>query len=255
MGIDLAKVEQKAPELLSLAKHANEALNLRKLNGQKAKVALVLDYSGSMSGQYRTGAMQRLAEKILALGTQLDDDGAIDLFVFDSQAAHLGEVTLDNFRGSIDRLTSGRRMGTTNYAAAFDAVVKHYGFNPQKTASGSGGFFRKKTPDLFAPLTTPAGEPVFALFLTDGVPDNPTAAVEAITRASYAPVFWQFLSIGRQSISFLERLDDLDGRYIDNADYKPVGDVDQLTDTKLFDLILDEYPGWVAEERNRGQIR
>lgn len=255
MGITLDKIEQKAPELLSLAKNANEALSLRKLAGQKAKVALVLDFSGSMAGQYRSGAMQRLAEKILALGTQLDDDGAIDLFVFDSGAAHLGEVTIDNYRGSIDRLTKGRRMGTTSYTAAFDEVVKYYGFAPRRSSGGLGGMFRKKTPALYEELTTPANEPVFALFLTDGSPDNKASAVEAITRASYAPIFWQFLSIGRESMPFLEKLDDLDGRYIDNADYKPVGDVDKLTDVKLFDLILDEYPGWVTEERNRGQIR
>lgn len=253
MSISLSKIEQEAPALLSLAKQANEALSLRKLDAQRSKVALVLDYSGSMSGQYRSGAMQRLAERILALGTQMDDDGSIELFLFDSGASYAGDISVTDYQGSIDRLTRGRRMGTTNYAAAFDEVVKYYGFSPAKTG-GLGGLFRKSA-DTFAPLSSPANEPVFAVFLTDGSPDNKTAAVQAITRASYAPIFWQFLSIGSESMPFLEKLDDLDGRYIDNADYKPVGDVDRLSDTQLYNLLLDEYPGWVAEERRRGQIR
>lgn len=252
-GLSLDKVQAEAPELLSLAKHANEALQVRQLNGQKAKVALVLDFSGSMRNEYSNGSMQRLAEKVLALGTQLDDDGAIDLFVFDTTAKYLGEVTLKDYKGSIDRLTRGRHMGTTAYDKAFDLVVDHYGFAPAKK-SGLGGLFRKNT-QAFEPLRTPANEPVFVVFLTDGAPDNKPAAVEAITRASYAPIFWQFLSIGRESIPFLEKLDDLDGRYIDNADYKPVGNVDKLTDVQLFEKLLDEYPGWVKEEKTRGQIR
>jgi hypothetical protein len=246
----LTKIEQKAPELLPLAKHAQVALGASALNGQKSKLALCLDYSGSMANEYRSGAMQRLSEKVLALGTQLDDDGVIDLFVFDHDAAYLGEVSIDNFQGSVDRLTKGRSMSTTNYAAAFKLIEKHYGFGG--STGGFGGLFGKKSGR--AALKSPAKDPVLVVFLTDGVPNNQQDAVRAITDASYAPIFWQFLSIGRDSIPFLEKLDDLDGRYIDNADYKPVGNVDKLTGEQLIELILDEYPAWVLEERRRGQI-
>lgn len=258
MSLSLEKVAQEAPALLSLAKHAQEAIAKRNFTGQTAKGALVLDFSGSMSGQYRNGSVQRLAEKALAFATQFDDDGAIDIFVFDSSAKYLGKLGLADYQGGIDRLTRGRRMGTTDYAGAFRAVADHYGYGNITAPAGEkrGLFgFGKKTVDTVSPLTAPASEPVYALFLTDGVPDNPAAAVKAITDVSYAPIFWQFLSIGRESIPFLEKLDDLDGRYIDNADYKPVGDVDRLSDEQLFELMLDEYPGWVAEERRRGQIR
>src|SRR6478735_577726 len=130
MGLSLDKIEQKAPGLLSLAKTAVDHIDKSGLNGQVAKVALVLDYSGSMGSSYRSGAMQRLAEKVLALGTQFDDDGAIDFFVFDSSAAHLGEISIDDFAGSVDRLTNGRSMGSTNYADAFLTIRDHFGFAP-----------------------------------------------------------------------------------------------------------------------------
>lgn len=257
MGISLVKIEQEAPELLSLAKKADSAVSLHRLRGQKSKLALALDFSGSMRRDYSNGSMQRLAEKVLALATQLDDDGAIDLFIFDTQAEYLGEVTLKNFRSIIEKLTSGRRMGRTNYADLFRKLVDFYKLTPQKATNKSGGFgsfFKKSATSEYAPLTSPANEPVLVIFLTDGAPDSKAEAVAELTKASYAPIFWQFLSIGKENIPFLQKLDDLDERYIDNADYKPVGNVDTLSDEELFNMILDEYPSWIVEQRKRGQI-
>lgn len=250
-GLSLDKIEQKAPALLSLAKTANQTLDKSGLNGTVAKVALVADFSGSMANDYHNGSMQRLAEKVLALGTQLDDDGAIDFFVFDSSAAYLGEITLDDYKGSVDRLTRGRRMGTTDYAAAFLKVRDHFGFS--STIEKKGLFGRTKV--VPNPASGPADAPVYALFLTDGAPDNPSAAVRALTEVSTAPIFWKFLSIGRQNIPFLQKLDDLSDRFVDNADYKPVGNVDKVSEKELFEMLLDEYPSWLQEVRAKGLIK
>lgn len=253
MGLSLDKIEQKAPGLLNLAKTAVSQIDKSGLNGQVAKVALVLDYSGSMSQQYSSGAMQRLAEKVLALGTQFDDDGAIDFFVFDRSAAHLGEITIDNYKGSVDRLTKSRRMATTNYAAAFLAVRNHFGFAPPAPAKkGLFGGFKKAQP---AENVGPANEPVYALFLTDGSPDSKADAIAALTEVSTAPIFWKFLSIGSESMPFLQKLDDLKERFVDNADYQPVGNVDNISDTELFSKLLVEYPEWVKEVRAKGLIK
>lgn len=248
MAISLTKIEQEAPELLSLAKTASSAVAKHRMAGQKSKVALILDYSGSMRNDYANGSMQRLAEKVLALGTQLDDDGAIDLFLFDTESAYMGEVTLSNFRDFIAQATRNRHMGLTYYAKAFRVLMEHYGLTPvpQKTSM----FGKKK----FVPLAQPVSEPILAIFLTDGAPSDRADAIETITQASYAPIFWQFLSIGKENIQFLQKLDDLDGRFVDNADYKPVGNVDKLGDEELYSMLLDEYPDWVADQRSRRQI-
>jgi hypothetical protein len=249
--ITLEKVAEKAPELLSLSKNAAGVLQKKNLTGLTSRVAVVFDFSGSMRNEYNSGNVQKLAEKALAFATQIDDDGEIDVFIFHSGAEYLGSVNLENFRGIIAKWTSNRRMGTTNYTDAFKSVVAHYGF--KDTVAGKvGGLFSKKV----APAASNAAPvvPVFALFLTDGAPDNRTTAVKALTDASVHPIFWQFLSIGRESIPFLEKLDDLDGRYVDNADYKPVGDVSALNSTELYELLLDEYPGWLTIMRQRGHI-
>ncbi|GAA2134414.1 VWA domain-containing protein [Arthrobacter humicola] len=265
MALSLEKISEQAPGLLSLAKTASHAVDLSGLNGQKAKVAVALDFSGSMSRAYKSGSMQRLVEKALALATQFDDDGNIDFFIFDSKAAYLGEISIDDFAGSVDRLTNGRRMGSTNYADAFLTIRDHFGFAPPAPqappAPPKRGFFGlgKAQPAPIAPATpaptTPADIPVYVLFLTDGAPDNQSKAVQALTEVSTAPIFWKFLSIGKQSMVFLEKLDTLTERFVDNANYEPIGDVDAISDAVLFEKMLREFPDWLKEARTKDLIQ
>lgn len=250
MAINLEKLEQQAPELLSLAKKTKVELEKRNLNGLTSRVAFIADFSGSMLNEYRSGRVQEITTRLLSVASQLDDDGAIDLYFFASNAWYAGEVTLENFRNAISHYTSGKHMGTTNYADAFHLVVENSGFS--EVYGTTGGFFKKAKPA--APLRKPVNEPVLAIFLTDGAPDSKRLAIEEITKASFAPVFWQFISIGSENIPFLQRLDDLDNRYIDNADYKPLSNLTQLTDNALLNLLLDEYPEWVQEMKRRGHI-
>jgi hypothetical protein len=261
MAISFQKIEEKAPQLVQLAKLSRVELSKKELDGQRAKVVLVLDNSGSMGQTYKSGAMQRLAEKVLAVATGLDDDGNIDFFVFDTSAAYLGEISLDDYVGSIDRLRGNRHMGTTDYAGAFYAVRDHFGFAPPVAAAPPakkgffGGLKKELTPTVAPAQQGPADVPVFAVFLTDGGPNSKAQAVKALTEVSTAPIFWKFLSIGREDMAFLQKLDDLTDRFVDNADYKHLGNVDDLTDKDLFKALLDEYPEWVKEVRAKGLIR
>lgn len=252
MGISLDKIEAQAPSLISLVKQAVETIDKSKLNGQTAKVVLALDYSGSMHREYSNGSMQRLTEKVLALATQFDDDGNIDFFVFDSNAAYLGDIGISDFEGSVDRLTKHRQMGSTNYADLILKVRDHFGFG--KPAPAKKGLFGKLK--KVEPVTTgPADEPVYVLFLTDGAPNSQSEAIAAITEVSTAPIFWKFLSIGREEIEFLQTIDDLPGRFMDNADYKHVKNVDTISNETLFEYLLDEFPEWISEAHLKGLIK
>lgn len=283
MAISFNKIKEDAPELLSLAKLSRVEISKKELDGHRAKVVLVMDFSISMdnTGQYKSGKMQRLAEKVLAVATGFDDDGDIDFFVFDTEAAYLGAIALNDYKGAVDRLTKGRRKGSTNYAAAFRAVRDHFGFPvpqvvvapqaaPVASAPQAKGFLGglKKaissaveagttataTPTYVPATNSPAEIPVFAVFLTDGGPNSRPEAVQALTEVSTAPIFWKFLSIGPENMAFLQKLDDLTERFIDNADYQPIGDVDSISDKELFDLLLVEYPTYLKEARAKGLI-
>ncbi len=67
-------------------------------------------------------------------------------------------------------------------------------------------------------------------------------------------MFWKFLSIGSEEIAFLQKLDDLTGRRVDNADYQAVADLALVKDQTLFDLLLVEYADWLATVRAAGML-
>lgn len=167
MGISLEKLQQQAPNLVNLRQSVDSALhNHTGLVNHVAKVALALDYSGSMSSLYENGAIQALAEKVLALGTAFDDDGEIDVFIFESNAYYVGSLSIANYREGVKRLLANYRMGSTNYAAVIELIRKHYRSGPAK--AGLFGRWLGKSHER--------AYPSYVMFITDGEPDSHSAA-------------------------------------------------------------------------------
>lgn len=229
MSITLTKVEQQAPGLVSLAKTAAVSLEKQGLAGQRAAVQLVLDHSGSMQPFYRDGSVQRLAEQALGLSVNVDDDGAVPLIFFGSQAEQHDDVRLDNYAGLIDRAHQRIRWGSTNYVAAMNAAVSEY------EASG-------------------ATDPALVIFQTDGEPDDRAGAERALRRASSLPIFWAFVGFGGR-VEFLEELDDLTGRVVDNACFFHARDPHAVSDAELYDGIVGEFAQWLTAARAAGILR
>lgn len=239
MAVNMEKIEREAPGLVSLAKKSQFAINKHGLEGEVAKVALCLDYSGSMGGLYSRGTIQKAAERILAVATQFDDDGDIDVFTFDSSARGLGTLSISDYKGGIDRLTKGRRMGSTNYADAIRCVTKSYGYGGKMKRFGKRG--------------GDTSVPVFVVFITDGEPDSRPDAEAAIREASQYPVFFQTVGIG-YSFPFLEKLDGLSGRKVDNVGHFATPDIDSLSDVQLLDGLLNEFPSYLTAARAAGVL-
>ena len=241
--VDLEKkLATQAPRMLSLVKTAGVSLEKKGLGEHTARVALVLDISGSMAGLYRSGAVQRLAERVLALGMRFDDDGEVDVFLFGKKVHHpTPGLRLEGHQQYIAELIQRHRLEfDTRYGAAMSAVREHY--------FGSSGRRGSPVSDRL---------PVYVMFLTDGAPSDKKVAIEQIASASYEPIFWQFMGIGsRREFAFLEKLDDLDGRYTDNADFFAVAPRDLegpggISDDQMFDRLMNEYPGWLERARER----
>jgi stress response protein SCP2 len=239
--VDLEKkLVTQAPQMLSLVKTAGVSLQKKGLGEHTARVALVLDISGSMSGLYRSGAVQRLAERVLALGLRFDDDGEVDVFLFGKKVHQPRPgLRLEGHQQYIAELTQRYKLEyDTRYGAAMAAVREHY--------FGSGGGRGTPVSDRL---------PVYVMFMTDGAPSDKKAATEQIRSASYEPIFWQFMGIGSpREFSFLQKLDDLGGRYTDNADFFAVAERDlvgsgSVSDDDLFDRLMNEYPDWLRRAR------
>jgi hypothetical protein len=63
-----------------------------------------------------------------------------------------------------------------------------------------------------------------------------------------------FARLVQSDFTFLENLDNLPGRYIDNANFFAVTDPANIPDEHLFELMMAEYPGWLQLAQRAGLL-
>lgn len=233
------ELSRQAPKLVSLAKSAGVALERRGLGEHRAKVCLVLDVSGSMNGLYKRGVVQQIADRLLALACWLDDDRSVDVFLFDNRAIDAGPITLENFEGQIAALVTKHKLGGgTAYSPVMNLVRLFYGYGGERQGPA------------------PAAElPVYVMFVTDGGCTDRPATEPTVRTAAFEPIFWQFVGVGGGRFEFLEKLDDLKGRFVDNADFGEIKDPSKLSDEEMYERLMKEYPDWVGKARDQGLLR
>ena len=203
------RIEQEAPQLVNLVKKAQISLEKSGLGEHRAKVCLCLDISASMSDLYSKGQIQTFIERILALACRFDDDGEVDVFLFGQKSHHAPTIDLQNYQQYIRTLIKQYPLeGGTHYSPVMKMIRHHYLYDDS---------------DLKSPARTSAELPVYVMFVTDGATSNRKAAENQILYASFQPIFWQFMGIGRSgAFEFLEKLDDLTYWFFKNG-MKKVG--------------------------------
>lgn len=237
-AISLTKVRETAPDLVGLYRSAGISLEKHGLRGRRAAVYLVLDYSGSMKPYYKDGSVQALADRVLGLSANLDDDGTVPVVFFSTDIDAVTDIALDHHHGRIDEIVAGLgHMGKTSYHLAMDAVIDHY-------------------------LDSGSTAPALVVFQTDGGPINKLAAERYVCKAAQLPLFWQFVGFGNTRSSqfdFLRKLDELAvpaKRPVDNAGYFHAGlDPREVPDSELYDRLVAEFPLWLAAAEAQGIIR
>lgn len=222
----------KAPKLVNLAKKATISLEKRQLQNLTAKVALVLDASGSMNGQYNRGAVQEVVDRILPLGVSFDDNQMVDCWAFGAKPCSLGEIGLHNYENFVTTADGGWKkwkVGSriNNEADMIDMVTKFYqedGLNV----------------------------PVYVLFISDGGVHDNKRITNKIIEAAKLPIFWQFVGLGGSGYGILKRLDDLQGRVVDNCNFFEVDDLHDISEEQLYENMLEEFPTWLKEVKRIG---
>ena len=225
---------EKAPKLVNLAKKATVSLEKRQLQQLTAKVALVLDATGSMNRQYKEGRVQEVVNRLLPLAVSFDDDQALDCWAFGEHSQYLGEIGLDNYESFIDTVQGGWRkweLGarTNNEAGVMKAVTDFYqndGLNV----------------------------PVYILFISDGGVRDTGGITKIMVEAANLPIFWQFVGLGGRSYGILKDLDDMTGRLIDNCSFFGLDDLDDISEEALYENMLEEFPSWLTEACEIGLI-
>lgn len=214
-----------------LKKSAGIVLQKKNLTNVTARVGLVLDISGSMRKLYKNGTVQRVVERILAVASQFDDDGALDIWVYD-EFSRLKPVTEHDFEGYVDQ-----------YILNNDLIHK-FGRNDEPPVME----------DVIQKYTTedPSKDPAFIVFINDG--GCKRTIKKPVIASSDKPLFWQFVGIGDSNFEVLEKLDEMDGRYIDNANFFHIKDIETISDNELYDLLLNEFPDWLKEAKEKNVI-
>ena len=224
------KLQSGAPHLVSLAKPLELQLEKHHLQDCVARVGLVLDISGSMSSRYRDGTVQDIVNKTLPLAVQFDDDGELDCWYYGSRFKRMSSVNMQNYTSAVpsdwEDLMSNLGYGNDEPKVMQD-VIKEY-----------------KSGRL----------PAYVLFITDGGVGSAGQIKKLMKEASYYPIFWQFVGVGGSSYGVLEKLDTMDDRYVDNANFFALDDFKTVSNSELYDRLLKEFPLWLNEIRRKGMI-
>lgn len=188
-----------------------------------ARVALAMDYSGSMSNLFRNGDVQDVVTRLLPIALKFDDNGELESWLFSNGKERLKPVTINNYHDYVRKvmLNANMSMGGTNYAPVLKDMVKYY--------------------KNIKPSTIPS----FIIFITDGDNWDTDETNQIVRELSNYNIFVQFVGIGNESFSYLKSLDNLSGRKHDNTGFTKVSDMNRMTDEELYTELLRQYKDWL----------
>ena len=207
-----------AERKISLEKHIPDSLN-----DKRVRVVFCIDQSGSMWGRYNNGEVQRTVERLFPVALKFDDDGKMECYSFNTKAKSHPDIDVNNIVEYVDN--NIECDGGTNYSPVMRTVTKT------------------------------ANVPTYVIFITDGDNQDKNASREFIREISGEPIFWKFIGIGNERFTFLEELDDMNGRVIDNADFVKIKDISNISDDELYKLLMQEFSEWWTEAEKKGIIK
>lgn len=191
-----------------------------------ARVALAMDYSGSMDHLFDNGSVQKTISRLLPIALKFDDNGELESWLFSTDYKRLEAVTENNFENYVKRVMqrSGMYMGGTYYEPVLSDMVNYY------------------------KNIEPSEIPAFIIFITDGENMDKSNTNRIIRELSEYNIFVQFIGIGDEDFDYLKSLDKLKGRKHDNTGFTAVKDMNKLDDQQLYTEILRQYKDWLNKK-------
>lgn len=192
------------------------------LRNHQARVFVVIDRSSSMRFLYCNGAVQDVLTRLLPLALKFDDNGELEVYVFNTYCTQIPSMNLKKYETYVEHEIIRKGFGPsgdTTYSPVIEQTISDYNDgNPS---------------------------PAFGIFITDGENDDANTTDKAIRKSSKYKIFYQFVGIGYENFRYLQKLDDLDGRDVDNTAFIKVSDFSQLDDEQLYAKLLEQYPQWL----------
>lgn len=207
-------------------------------NKLAAKVAFILDESGSMSHLYNNGTVQAILDKLLAVSYYFDDDGDIDMFAFSNKGRQLPQANQDD-HGTYKFKPN---YGGTYYAEVVTQVEDFYygGSKVVKKAGIFGKMFgaKDKVVTTEAEGRSDSGDthPVYIFFLTDGDTLNAAQDERVLNNFlhEHKDAYIQFIGLGDAQFSAVNRIV---SQNKGNSSLIRVSDIDSEGDQLLSKLI------------------
>lgn len=201
---------------------------------QKAQVIVALDLSYSMSNILKNGVLEETFNRLLPLAMQFDDDGSLDVIPFNDKAyADEKPFTQENKNRYLKELLFKHYLGESSYTPVIQKIADKY--------SNAG----KSEP------------PVYVLFITDGDCKDENQAEAAIRQTENKAIFWQFIGVHEKlsRFGFLNKLDTMSNRTIDNVNFLHIPDIEKMKDPDLYKALLKEFPQWINAAKQNGILK
>ncbi|MBA2944236.1 VWA domain-containing protein [Paenibacillus sp. CGMCC 1.16610] len=231
---EIIKIEEK-PVFSSIdlrKKIVQITLEKKKMSHVAARVGLVLDISGSMQPLYKNGTVQEVVERILAVACKFDDNATLDIWIYDNEFSRLNAATERDFDQYVVRniLNNNNihKFGRNNEPPVMEDVIRKYTIEEDSSI------------------------PAFIIFINDG--GVLKSIKKVIAEASLKPLFWQFVGIGDSDFEVLKKLDTMEGRIVDNANFIHIKDIASVSDETLYNQLLNEFPLWLKAATDKGII-
>lgn len=189
------------------------------ISKNKANVIFAIDVSGSMYNSFYNGALQKLLNKIFTLALSIDDDGKLKVYSFNNSAKKQKDVDIKNYKNYISYNLN--ISGGTSYSPVIKLISENENLS----------------------------ENTLIIFITDGDNDDKSKFEEEIRNISNKNCFIQFVGIGNERFTYLEKLDNLENRKVDNTGFEKFEDIYNLSDSDLYLGLLSQYADWLKNKQ------
>ncbi len=223
----LDKIKQGKLELDDIVSIISKEKN-SDLSALKCRVAVCMDHSGSMRYRYDSGEVQQVLDLILPFGLKFDDNGSIEVFIFDDICRKMDEdMNLKNYTDYVENYIIKPRIpyGGTHYAPAIEGIDKFYDDG--------------------------ANIPTIVFFITDGENfyEDRTPCDAAIIDSSEHSIFFMTIGVGNDEFDYLRHLDDLKERPYDNTGFMKFDDFKNITTVNMFTNALKDFVPWLKAKK------
>ncbi|MCK9429355.1 MAG: VWA domain-containing protein [Candidatus Omnitrophica bacterium] len=196
-------------------------LKTKSLAVTQARVAFVIDVSGSMQDEFSNGTVQKTVERMMPLALKFDDNGEMETFRFSGRCESCSNVGLGNIVDFVNKnIVPKAEWNGTEYCPVIAKIFDYY---VEQNLSKI---------------------PTFVIFVTDGDNSDRSDTTKYMKEISKYNIFFKFIGIGTAGMSYLEQLDTMSGRKIDNANFQRIKDINKTSDEDLYKALLEEYDIW-----------